>query len=139
MVRLDSIYKELVDIRHRLDDIERMFSSWNPQPLRISESELLALPDNLRKTYLVVASEGKCSATQTSDLTGRSRAIESSYLNQLVRMGWLTKRRDSKTLQFHTLSNSKQKHGLVQANMLQTRAQPSADQYSSRTHTKAWE
>jgi hypothetical protein len=99
-VRLDRIFQELQNIRYRLDDIENMFSNWQPQPLNISESELFSLPDNLRKTYLTVASKGECSATEVSNLTGRSRAIESSYLNQLTRMGWLTKRRNSKTLNF---------------------------------------
>ncbi len=123
MVRLDRIFEELLDIRHRLDDIERMFSSQRPQPLNVSESMLLSLPDNLRKTYLIVASEGESSATRVSDLTGRSRAIESSYLNQLVRMGWLTKRRNSKTLHFRTLSGSKEKHELIKTGvLLQTRA-----------------
>lgn len=118
MVRLDRIFQELLTIRHRLDDIERMFSNWNPQPLHISESDLLSLPDNLRKTYLIVASEGECSATQVSDLTGRSRAIESSYLNQLVRMGWLAKRRNSKTLHFYILSSTKEKQELIQTDLL---------------------
>jgi hypothetical protein len=114
-VRLDRIFEELVDIRQRLDDIERMISAQHAQPLNISESGLLSLPDNLRKTYLIVVSEGECSATRASDLSGRSRAIESSYLNQLVRMGWLTKRRSSKTLQFRTVQGSKEKHGLINA------------------------
>jgi hypothetical protein len=114
LVKLDRIFQELLDIRHRLDDIERMFSNWRPQPLRVSESGLLSLPDNLRKTYLIVASEGECSATHVSALTGRSRAIESSYLNQLVRMGWLTKRRSSKTLQFQAFSDSNEEPRLVQ-------------------------
>jgi DNA-binding IclR family transcriptional regulator len=68
------------------------------------------LPDNLRKTYLVVASKGECSATEVSNLTGRSRAIESSYLNQLTRMGWLTKRRNSKTLYFRVYTSHIKKH-----------------------------
>ena len=111
-----------MSIRNRLDDIERMFSNWQPQPLQISESKLLSLPDNLRKTYLIVASEGECNATQVSILTGRTRAIESSYLNQLVRMGWLTKYRDSKTLNFRMLMTPIEKHELAQASVpLQTR------------------
>ena len=118
MVRLDRIFQELLTIRHRLDDIERRFSNWNPQPLHISESDLLSLPDNLRKTYLIVASEGECSATQVSNLTGRSRAIESSYLNQLVRMGWLAKRRNSKTLHFYILPSTKEKQELIQTDLL---------------------
>jgi len=122
-VRLDRIFQELVDIRHRLDDIERMLSSQRPQPLNVSESMLLSLPDNLRKTYLVVASEGECSATRVSDLSGRSRAIESSYLNQLVRMGWLMKRRSSKTLQFRMVSRLRGERELIETGvLLQARA-----------------
>jgi hypothetical protein len=110
MVRLDRIFQELQNIRFRLDDIENAFSNWQPQPLNLSESELLSLPDNLRKTYLAVASKGECSATEVSNLTGRSRAIESSYLNQLTRMGWLTKRRNSKTLYFRVYASHIRKH-----------------------------
>ena len=117
-MKLDRIFQELLDIRHRLDDIERTFSNWHPQPLRVSESELLSLPDNLRKTYLIVTSEGECCASRVSALTGRSRAIESSYLNQLVRMGWLTKRRNSKTLQFKAFSNLHNQSGFVQSGEL---------------------
>jgi hypothetical protein len=115
LVRLDQIFQELQNIRHRLDDIENRFSNWHPQPLNISESELFSLPDNLRKTYLVVASKGECSATQVSNLTGRSRAIESSYLNQLARMGWLTKRRNSKTLNFRMHTSQIRKHEPLQS------------------------
>jgi hypothetical protein len=100
----DRIFVELQQIRYRLDDIENAFSRWYPQPLEISESKLLSLPDNLRKTYMTVASKGECDAKQVSNLTGRSRGIESSYLNQLVRMGWLTKHRNSKTIYFRLIS-----------------------------------
>jgi len=101
---LDRIFQELLNMRYRLDEVEKMFSNWHPQPLHVSESKLISLPDHLRKTFLVVASKGECSATEVSNLTGRSRAIESSYLNQLARMGWLTKRRNSKTLNFRPVS-----------------------------------
>ena len=112
-MRLDRIFQELQNIRFRLDDIENAFSNWQPQPLNLSESELFSLPDNLRKTYLAVASKGECSATEVSNLTGRSRAIESSYLNQLTRMGWLTKRRNSKTLYFRVYASHIKKHELL--------------------------
>lgn len=96
----DRIMQELQQIRFRLDDIESVISKWDPLPLEIAESDLLSLPDHLRKTYLVVASKGDSSATEVANLTGRCRSIESNYLNQLARMGWLTKRRDSKSLRF---------------------------------------
>jgi len=100
----DRIFQELQQIRYRLDDIEAVLSRWNPQPLEISESELFSLPDHLRKTYMTVASKGECNATEASNLTGRCRAMESNYLNQLARMGWLTKHKYSKTRRFRLLS-----------------------------------
>jgi len=103
---LESIFREMVNIRQRLDDIENSFSSWKPQPVDLPESELIALPDHLRKTFVVVSSKGECSAVQVSNLTGRCRAIESNYLNQLSRMGWLNKRRISKTVQFRLMSET---------------------------------
>jgi hypothetical protein len=87
-------------IRYRLDDIESGFSKWNPPPLKIAESKLFSLPDHLRKTYMAVSSKGGCTATEASNLTGRCRSIESNHLNQLTRMGWLTKQRSSKTMNF---------------------------------------
>jgi trehalose-6-phosphatase len=100
----DRILREMQEIRYRLDDIENSISSWNPPPLEVSESELFTLPDHLRKSYLTVASKGECTATEVSDLTGRCRAIESNYLNQLVRAGWLAKRRNSKAILFRLVS-----------------------------------
>jgi len=91
-------------MRQRLDNIENNFSGWSPQPVQVPESSLIILPDHLRKTYLVVAHKGECDAVQVSNQTGRCRAIESNYLNQLLRMGWLSKRRISKTVNFRPIS-----------------------------------
>ncbi|MDR0373414.1 MAG: hypothetical protein LBI79_07665 [Nitrososphaerota archaeon] len=96
-----------MSIRVRLDDIENNFSKINPPPMPMPESNLISLPDHLRKTYLGVTSKGECDAVQVSNLTGRCRAIESNYLNQLSRMGWLNKRRISKVVYFrpsHTIN-----------------------------------
>jgi hypothetical protein len=90
----------MISIRQRLDDIENNFSNWKPQPLDLQESMIISLPDHLRKSFLIVASKGECDASLVSNASGRSRAIESNYLNQLERMGWLSKRRLSKTVQF---------------------------------------
>ncbi len=97
---LDKIYREMLSIRYRLDDLEKNMSQWNPQPTQIPEMKLLLLPDHLRKTFTTVAAKGECDATIVSNVTGRSRAVESNYLNQLARMGWLNKRRVSKTISF---------------------------------------
>ncbi|MGA3110445.1 MAG: hypothetical protein ABSE15_00250 [Candidatus Bathyarchaeia archaeon] len=42
---LENISKEMMNIRQRLDDIEKCFAGWNPQPVKITESQLIALPD----------------------------------------------------------------------------------------------
>jgi hypothetical protein len=101
----DQIFREMREIRCRLDDIERALSNRKPVTLEISSSDLFLLPDHLRKTYVVVASKGECKAAIVSNLTGRCRSIESNYLNQLARMGWLEKRRDLKSICFRLVSN----------------------------------
>lgn len=101
---LDKIFREMINIRYRLDDIEKSVSNWNPQPIEVPDTELLQLPDHLRRTYVTVASRGECQAEVVSNVTGRSRAVESNYMNQLARMGWLSKRRVSKTIYFRPVS-----------------------------------
>ncbi len=110
----DRLIEEMMQIRYRLDDIEATLSGWNPKPIEISESELFSLPDHLRKTYLTVMSKGETSATEVSNQTGRCRAMESNYLNQLARMGWLTKHRTSKTIRFSPISKEVLKDRLQQ-------------------------
>lgn len=88
------------NMRIKLDDIEKSFSNLNPPQIQIPQSEFISLPDHLRKTYIIVASKGECDAAKVSNQTGRCRAIESNYLNQLSRMGWLNKRRINRSVNF---------------------------------------
>ena len=118
----ERILREMQQIRWRLDDIESSLSSWYPKPLAISESELLSLPDHLRKSYMIVASKGECTATEASNLTGRSRPAESNYLNQLARTGWLTKQRTMKKVSFR----------LVPARAIRQRVGMNADSFESQ-------
>src|SRR3972149_6484146 len=66
----------------------------------VSESALLALPDHLRQTFLAACKLEQISASLMADVTCRSRACESSNLNQLVRLGYLHKSRVGKTTCF---------------------------------------
>ena len=61
---------------------------------------LLSLPDHLRKTATVLCSLGEATAEEVAERTGRARAVESSYLNQLVRMGYLKKERRGRRVLF---------------------------------------
>lgn len=65
---------------------------------------LLKLPDHLRKTVLALAKLIEGRADEVSHLTGRARAIESGYLNQLVRLGYVKKLRRKHQI-FFILSN----------------------------------
>jgi trehalose-phosphatase len=105
----ENILREMREIRYRLDEVEQSISRWKPRPAEISESELLLLPDHLRKTYMTVVSKGECSATEASNLTARCRAVESNYLNQLARAGWIVKQRRAKEIYFLALKNGTNK------------------------------
>jgi DNA-binding MarR family transcriptional regulator len=52
---------------------------------------LLTFPDHLRKSAMTIFKLGRASAKEIAKETGRARAIESAYLNQLARMGYLKK------------------------------------------------
>ena len=61
---------------------------------------LLSLPDHLRKTALAVFELGKATASEVAQKTSRTRAIESSYLNQLIRMGSLRREKRGREVYF---------------------------------------
>ncbi|MFQ5762255.1 MAG: hypothetical protein ACE5PO_04390 [Candidatus Bathyarchaeia archaeon] len=54
-------------------------------------SELLNLPDSIRKTLFAVDELQEAEATAVAKKSGRTRGIETIYLNQLSRMGYLTR------------------------------------------------
>ena len=104
----DKIFREMQQIHFRLDDLERSLSRLNtPATLEMSEAKLISLSDHLRKTYMTVASVGECDANRVSNLTRRCRALESNYLNQLCRMGWLNKNKVSKKTLFRLAADMK--------------------------------
>jgi len=123
MVRMDNLYAELMKIRQRLTEIERAMNEPKQQAILIPDSQLLGLPDNLRKSYMIVVSLENASADDVSVKTGRSRAAESSYLNQLVRLGWLEKTRERKTIHFKASANTAMKQKDTTNVTLDTRAQ----------------
>lgn len=61
---------------------------------------LLSLPDHLRKSAMVICRVNEATADEVAEETKRARAVESSYLNQLVNMGHLKKRRKGRRVHF---------------------------------------
>jgi len=62
---------------------------------------LLNMPDHLRKTAIAICRSGRATAEEIANQTNRARAMESSYLNQLVIMGYLKKQRKGKKTCFY--------------------------------------
>ena len=65
-------------------------------PVKLLDNEravLLKLSSPLVKTYFALQTLGKATATEVSQLTGKCRAVESMYLNQLAIMGFCAKGR----------------------------------------------
>lgn len=66
---------------------------------------LLSFPDHLRKSAMTIIKLGKAMAEDVAKETGRARAIESAYLNQLVRMGFVKKAREGRRVYFSVEGN----------------------------------
>jgi len=62
---------------------------------------LLSLPDHLRKTAMILCQKGEATAEEISEETGRARAVESGYLNQLHTMGYVEKKRKGRDVYFY--------------------------------------
>jgi len=62
---------------------------------------LLSLPDHLRKTAVTLCKLDHATADEVAAQTKRARAVESSYLNQLVLMGYVKKERRGRKAYFY--------------------------------------
>jgi ArsR family transcriptional regulator, lead/cadmium/zinc/bismuth-responsive transcriptional repressor len=71
-----------------------------PPDASLDVMTLLSMPDHLRKTAMTICRNGRATAEEISEQTSRARAVESSYLNQLVIMGYLKKERTGRKAYF---------------------------------------
>lgn len=62
---------------------------------------LLSLPRSLRKTVMVLYKLKEATAEDLARETKRLRAVESASANQLVRMGYLQKKREGRKVYFY--------------------------------------
>ena len=100
---LKEIKKKLADIDMKLDQLLTLQAK---QPhLRGSVPKTLAsLPEHLRKTAEIIAIIGEATAEQVAAKTGRTRAAESDYLNQLADRGFLKKERKGREVFFRVFT-----------------------------------
>jgi len=64
---------------------------------------LLRLPNCLKKTAMAMlkCTKNMVTANEVAKITGRTRTTESDYLNQLVEMGHLKRKRKGRTICFY--------------------------------------
>jgi hypothetical protein len=98
LAKIKQLEKRVSKLERRLTPREAMREVSAEQPLGIAD--LLELPDNLRKTILAISELGEATAEEVAAKTGRTRNIESVYLNQLVRSKHLIKSRRGRKIYF---------------------------------------
>jgi response regulator of citrate/malate metabolism len=67
----------------------------------IDISTLFSMTDHLRKTFIALCKLNEATAEEVAQQTHRARAVESAYLNQLVIMGYLKKKRAGRKTYFY--------------------------------------
>jgi Zn-dependent M32 family carboxypeptidase len=92
-----SLQKEMLQ---RLEKGEKPIDEADNGGSGLSVAILLKLPDHLRKTMVALSKLIEGRADEVASITGRARAIESGYLNQLVRLGYVKKIRKKHQIYF---------------------------------------
>jgi hypothetical protein len=92
----------------RLEILTEDFSSVEEQGSELIMTSLDILekiPNHLRRTFNVMLKKGHATALEVSHETNKSRPLESDYLNQLIELGYLKKRKDRKRVIFSLKSS----------------------------------
>jgi hypothetical protein len=98
--RLNEKMDVMIDIqKHNPGDAEMITDA-------LDVMTLLSLPDHLRKTAVTLCKLGQATAEEIAEQTSRARAVESSYLNQLVLMGYVKKERRGRKAYFYVEKES---------------------------------
>ncbi len=84
-----------------LESIPKKEKAISLEGMPLDVATLLSLPDHLRKSAMVISELKEATASQVSEKTGRVRAAESDYLNQLVSQGYLKKKRKGHDVYFY--------------------------------------
>ncbi len=100
---LEEIKKKLADIDKKLDHLLKL-QTRAPHKRQIVPNTLASLPEHLKKTAFTIATLGQATAKQVAAKTGRTRAAESDYLNQLASRGFLKKQRRGREVHFQVFA-----------------------------------
>jgi response regulator of citrate/malate metabolism len=102
---LKKINDNLVSLNSKIDNFIRIQApeekSISLEGIPLDVATLLSLPDHLRKTAMIICELKEATASEVAEKTGRVRAAESDYLNQLVSQGHLKKKRKGHDVYFY--------------------------------------
>ena len=104
--RLDSKLDRLIELSEQMLNAQREISSllskdnFRGDVVVPDAMALFSMPFSLRKTMLALYKLEEATAEDLSNETERLRAVESACANQLVRMGYLKKRRVGRKVYF---------------------------------------
>ena len=97
---LRGINDSLKELTNRLERLESTSGSNRVASPRFVPGPMSSLPEHLRLSMEMIVHVGQANAKLIAEQTGRSRAAESDYLNQLVDRGFLRKERVGKEIVF---------------------------------------
>ncbi len=105
---LEQIVKNLKEINSKLDRLVMQVEDREEQATEkkrmmadsLDVITLLSLPDHLRTTATTLFEIGPATAEEIAKITHKERAVESNYLNQLVRMNHVKKYREGRKVYF---------------------------------------
>ncbi len=93
LLEISAKLDKLIAISERQDGAKMAAGSTAPAMDVLDAAALLGLPDHLRRTAMALHKTGRGTAEDVAGITGNSRSIESAYLNQLVRQGYVKRER----------------------------------------------
>ena len=110
---LNRLVQEITSTNKKLDSIIKLNSKTENSHPNLKENilqpdvmSLLSLPASLRKTVMALYKLEKATAQDISQETKRLRAVESAAANQLVRMGYIKKKREGRDVYFYIESQN---------------------------------
>ncbi len=100
--RIIRLLEKIIDMLERKPRVSETPENYGQLTEYLDAITLLSLPDHLRRTAIALAKlGGEATAEEVSRETGRARAVESAYLNQLVAMGYIAKKRKGRKVYFY--------------------------------------
>jgi len=83
-----------------LDNLSESYLRTSKKPMPVDVNTLLKLPDHLRLSLQKLMELKSATAEEVAAETGRTRAAESDYMHQVLKMGYLKKERRGRTVFF---------------------------------------